>query len=66
MAAVCFCYKEFTMDTIVSYFQTLGLDFYQLLTTAGVLLVGSLLFGAFGRFVFGKKSCGNWKKGFAK
>lgn len=44
------------MDTIVSYFQSLDMDFYGLLKIAGVLLIGSILLGAFGRFVFGKKS----------
>lgn len=44
------------MDAIVSYFQSLGLDFYGLLKIAAVLLLGTVLIGAFGRFVFGKKS----------
>lgn len=44
------------MDTIVHYFQGLGLDFYDLLITCGILIVGMLLAGTLGRFVFGKRS----------
>lgn len=44
------------MDTIVNYFQGLGLDFYDLLITCGILVLGMLLAGALGRFVFGKRS----------
>lgn len=44
------------METIVNYFASNGIDFYGLLKTAGVLLLGSLLLGALGRFVFGKRS----------
>lgn len=44
------------MDAIISYFDTLGLDFYSLLKTAGVLILGLLLLSVLGRFVFGKRS----------
>ncbi len=44
------------MDFLVAYFDSIGLDFWQLLTTAGILLAGTILFGAIGRFVFGKRS----------
>ena len=44
------------MEAIISYFQSLDLDIYGLLKIAGVLLIGTILIGAFGRFVFGKKS----------
>lgn len=44
------------MNAIVSYFNSLGIDFYGLLKIAAVLLLGTVLIGAFGRFIFGKKS----------
>ena len=44
------------MDTIISYFSQIGLDFPSLLKTAGVLLLGLLLISTLGRFVFGKRS----------
>ncbi len=44
------------MDAIVSYFDSIGLDFWSLLITAGILLAGSVVFGSIGRFVFGKRS----------
>lgn len=44
------------MASIIAYFQSLGLDFYSLLYAAGLLLVGTIVLGAIGRFVFGKKS----------
>lgn len=44
------------MEAIVSYFDSLNLDINQLLIIGGVLLVGTILLGAFGRFIFGKKS----------
>lgn len=44
------------MEEIISYLQSLDLDLYQIGITAGVLLLGTLLLGAFGRFVFGKRS----------
>ena len=42
------------MEAILSYIRSI--DFYQIMITAGVLLLGTLLFGVFGRFVFGKRS----------
>lgn len=47
------------MDFVVRYFQSLGLDFWYLAKIAGILLLGTLLFSAFGRFVFGKRSALN-------
>lgn len=47
------------MEAIVSFFASLGIDLWELLITAAVLLVGSILFSAMGRFVFGKKSTFN-------
>lgn len=44
------------MEQIISYFAGYGLDLEYLLKAAGLLLVGSILLGAFGRFIFGKKS----------
>lgn len=44
------------MDAIITYFNSLGLDFMSLLKTAGVLLLGLLLVSTLGRFVFGKRS----------
>lgn len=44
------------MDTIVNYFQNFGLDFQELLITCSILVFGMLITGAFGRFVFGKRS----------
>lgn len=44
------------MDSIVSFFAGMGLDFWQLGKIALILLLGTLLIGLFGRFVFGKRS----------
>ena len=44
------------MEAVISYFESLDIDLYQYLLAAGVLLVGSILLSAIGRFVFGKKS----------
>ena len=44
------------MNAIIAYFESMGIDFYGLLKIAAVLLLGTVLIGAFGRFVFGKKS----------
>lgn len=44
------------MDTIVSLFAGFGLDFWQLAKIGVTLLLGTLLMGLFGRFVFGKRS----------
>lgn len=44
------------MDAISTYFSQYGLDFYSLLKTFGIILIGSILIGAIGRFIFGKRS----------
>ncbi len=47
------------MDLVIAFFESHGLDFWQLLKTAGVLLVGTILIGFIGHFAFGKKSALN-------
>lgn len=44
------------MDAISTYFNQFGLDFYSLLKAFGIILIGSILIGAIGRFIFGKRS----------
>lgn len=44
------------MDDFINYLSTLGLDFWNLLKTAGVLILGILLIALIARFIFGKKS----------
>ena len=44
------------MNTIVNYIQGLGLNFKELLITGGILILGMLLAGSLGRFIFGKRS----------
>lgn len=44
------------MDTIVNFFQSLDLDFMNLLKIGLVLLLGTFLISAIGRFAFGKRS----------
>ena len=44
------------MDAISAYFDNLGMDFNSLLIAAGLLLIGTVILSAIGRFVFGKKS----------
>lgn len=44
------------MDTIMEYFDSLGLDFWSLLTCGAAIVVGTLLLSLLSRFVFGKKS----------
>ena len=44
------------MEAIVSYFNSLELDWAYLLKAGGILLIGIIIFGSIGRFVFGKKS----------
>ena len=44
------------METFVSYFQSMDMDFISLLKIGGILLAGVILLSLFGRFVFGKKS----------
>jgi len=47
------------MDAIVGIFNEMGLDFWSLTKTAGVLLLGTLLISVIGRFIFGKRSALN-------
>lgn len=47
------------MDFIVNYFNSLGLDFWPLLKTGLILLLGTFLVSIFGRFIFGKRSALN-------
>ena len=49
----------YRMDSVMQYFSTLELNWPHLLKLAGVLLLGCLLIGIFGRFIFGKKSAFN-------
>ena len=44
------------MEALTQYFSGLQLNWPQLLKLAGVLLLGCLIFGCIGRFIFGKKS----------
>lgn len=44
------------MEAIIAYFNSLNLDWPYLLKAGGILLIGVILFGSIGRFVFGKKS----------
>ena len=44
------------MEQIVAFFQSLDLNYSSLGITAGILLLGSLIFSSIGRFVFGKHS----------
>lgn len=44
------------MEAITAYFNSLNLDWPYLLKAGGILLIGIILFGSIGRFVFGKKS----------
>ena len=44
------------MDAIIQFFQSQGWDVLSLVKAAGVLLIGVIVFGAIGRFAFGKKS----------
>ncbi len=44
------------MDAISTYFSQYGLDFYSLLKALGIIILGSLLLGSIGRFIFGKRS----------
>lgn len=47
------------METIVNYFNTLGVDFDVFWKAALILLLGTFLMSVFGRFVFGKRSALN-------
>ena len=44
------------MDAIISYYKSLGLDFWILLEASAIILAGLLIFGLLGKFIFGKKS----------
>jgi len=44
------------MDPIVNYFDSMGLDFWNLLKIGAILLLGTFLISVFGRFIFGKRS----------
>ena len=44
------------MDFVISYLNSLGIDFDTFWKAALMLLLGTLLMGIFGRFVFGKRS----------
>lgn len=44
------------MDQIVTYFESLGLDFWNLLHTGCILLAGVLVISLLSRFIFGKAS----------
>ena len=44
------------MESVISYFRDLPIDFLSLLKTGGILLLGVLAVSLLGRFVFGKKS----------
>ena len=47
------------MEKIVSLFNSVGIDFDTFWKAALILLLGTLLMGIFGRFVFGKRSALN-------
>lgn len=47
---------EAILDSVIDFFNLQQLDWPYLLKLGGVLLLGCLLMGLFGRFVFGKKS----------
>lgn len=47
------------MDAIINYFNSLNLDFKNLLTIGLVLLLGTFLLSVIGRFAFGKRSALN-------
>ncbi len=47
------------METIISFFQSIGIDFDSFWKAALILLAGTFLLSTFGRFVFGKRSALN-------
>lgn len=47
------------METIHSYFNTLGIDFDTFWKAGLILLLGTLVLSIFGRFIFGKRSALN-------
>ena len=44
------------MESIVKYFNALGMDFGSMAKVAGILLLGALLLSSILRFIFGKKT----------
>lgn len=44
------------MESIVSYFAGIGLDFWGILKVAGIVLLGALLLSAVNRFIFRKQT----------
>ncbi len=44
------------MESIISYFQSQGLDFWNVLKICGVVLLSTILLSTVARFVFGKRS----------
>ncbi len=57
MAAVSFF--EVFMEAVISFFNSIGVDFDTFWKAALVLLLGTFLLSIFGRFVFGKRSALN-------
>lgn len=55
MAAVCFL-GDSSMKSIQEYFAKAGINLDNILTAAGVFLLGTLLLAMVGRFIFGKKN----------
>lgn len=47
------------MDTIIQFFQSMGINFDTFWKAALLLLLGTILLSLFGRFVFGKRSALN-------
>ena len=56
MAAVLFIFGGFSMKFILSQLEYLGFDTPMFLRAAVLLTIGSIVLGAVGRFVFGKRS----------
>lgn len=44
------------MEALTTFFSSINIDFRQLLIIGALLLVGTLILGAIGRFAFGKRS----------
>lgn len=47
------------MDTVIRFFDSVGIDFDTFWKAALILLIGTVLLSLFGRFVFGKRSALN-------
>jgi len=47
------------MDTVIAFFDSVGIDFDTFWKAALILLLGTILMSLFGRFVFGKRSALN-------